>query len=88
MTELTELQKNIAAYKKMEKELLENSAGKVALFSNGEFIDVFNDFLDAHKIGTEKYGEGHFSVKEVTSKPVGLGYMGIVGKPVSISAAH
>ncbi|MGU9963402.1 MAG: hypothetical protein ACNYPD_04760 [Candidatus Halichondribacter symbioticus] len=73
---MNELQKNIAAYEKMEKELLETSYGKIALFSNGKLIEVYNDLSDAYKIGLKDYGEGNFSIKEINTKITNLGIMG------------
>ncbi len=70
---MDELQKNIAAYEKMEKELLETSYGKIALFSNGKLIDVYNDLADAYKVGLKYHGEGKFSIKEINTKITRLG---------------
>ncbi len=73
---MNELQKNIAAYEKMEKELLKTSYGKIALFSNGKLIDVYNDLADAYKIGLKYHGEGKFSIKEINSEVKSLGIIG------------
>ncbi len=55
--------------------------GKIALFSDGELIDIFNDYVDAYKFGLHSYGEGNFSIKEIGEKAQNLGIISLFIKP-------
>ncbi len=83
---MDELQKNIAAYEKMEKKLLETSYGKIALFSNGKLIDVYNDLTDAYQVGLKYHGEGNFSIKKISTKVEHLGIIGYSLRPKNAAA--
>ncbi|MCA8835338.1 MAG: hypothetical protein K8953_09670 [Proteobacteria bacterium] len=83
---MDELQKNIAAYEKMEKDLLETSYGKIALFSNGKLIDVYNDLADAYKVGLKYHGEGKFSIKKINTKVEHLGIRSYSLRPKNAAA--
>lgn len=84
MSDMSELKKNVKAFEEMKGALLSEHLGKVALFHDGSFVDVYNDFDDAVKIGTEKFGIGKFSVKELTPAPRSVDFMGMAAVPVGI----
>ena len=81
-----ELRRNIDAYNSIKAKLETKHTGQVALLSNGEFIEVYNDFDDAYKIGIEKFGEGAFSVKIIGAEPHTLGFHGHIANPISVNA--
>ena len=70
----TQLDLNYQAFQKLLPELLQTHAGKFALMNDGRIVDYFDSFSDAARIGNAKFGEGNFSVQEVTSKGINLGY--------------
>lgn len=76
-----ELEKNMAAYHEMREKLIAEYNGKIAIFSDGKLINVFNDFSDAYKFGIYVFGEGKFSIREIRDKPLCLGSMGRFLKP-------
>lgn len=50
-----ELERNIKAYQEMKGELCDKYPGMVALFSNGQFIEAYNDNIDAYKVWCERF---------------------------------
>ena len=79
----SELQKNMASYDAMKDELKKEYVGKVALFSNGELEDIFNDFADAYKIGMHRFGEGKYSIKRIGEQSYNLGFIGLMMRSCS-----
>jgi hypothetical protein len=75
--EMKQLNLNIRAYEEMKADLLANSLGKTALFSDGKLIEIYNDKLDAYKVGVKDFGVGNFSIKEIGEKPYELGFVGL-----------
>ena len=73
----THLKKNHQAYLEREKELVEAHLGKVALFSEGELIEIYPDSDEAYNAGCEKFGLGHFSLEIIGQEPVSLGILTI-----------
>ena len=84
MADMTELKKNVEAYENQKDDLISKYLGKIALFSNGELIDTYNDFQDAVKIGTDRFGAGKFSVKEITPAPRTMDYIGRNASPIGV----
>lgn len=70
---MDELKKNIAAYESMEEELESDHFGRIALFHNGSLVAIYNDRNYAYDIGCEKFGPGHFSLKEIGEDPASFG---------------
>ncbi len=68
-----ELEANIAAYEKLKGELERYHMGKIALLSAGKYIESYNDFEDAYKIGMKDFGAGKFSLTRIGEKPKFLG---------------
>ena len=68
-----ELRTNRNAYQAMQDELEREHRGRFALLHGGELIHLFNDRWDAYTIGTERFGEGCFSIKKIGEPPASLG---------------
>ena len=60
-----ELKKNIKAYEALRQDLERTHSGRFALLHDGGLVIVLNDRWDAHLIGRERFGEGHFSIKSI-----------------------
>ncbi len=68
-----EMQKNLDAYEKMKDKLEKDSFGKIALLHEGELVSIYNDKHDAYQTGRDRFGLGHFAIKEIGKGPVSLG---------------
>jgi endo-alpha-1,4-polygalactosaminidase (GH114 family) len=73
----SQLQKAVAYWEANKADLLRDHSGKNALISNGELSGIYNDFVDAYKIGLDKFGEGQFLVKTIEAKSINLGFIGM-----------
>lgn len=56
-----------------EQRLLETDHGRVALMSDGELVEVFDDTSSATNAGYERFGVGGFSTHPVGHPPVRIG---------------
>jgi hypothetical protein len=65
---------NYEAFKKLLPELVKTHAGKFAVMHDGKVVEYFDTLADAAKCGVGTYGQGKFSVQEVTSKEINLGF--------------
>ncbi len=81
---MAEIRKNIKAYQSMEKELERDHFGRIAMFHDGKFVSTYNDHGDAYDIGREKFGLGHFSLKQIGEKPASLGGATLYVEPMTI----
>lgn len=70
---MRELNVNRGAYRTMQGELERHHRGRFALLHGGELVHIFNDRWDAYVIGTERFGEGGFSIKKIGERPAHLG---------------
>ncbi len=70
-----ELEKNRATYESMKDELERNHLGRVALFHDGELVDIYNDAEDAYTAGKSTYGLGHFTTQTIGEPPIHLGIL-------------
>jgi len=70
----SQVEKNFAAFQKELPRLLGTHAGKFAVLHNEKIENFFDSFADAAKFGLEKFGSDNFSVQEVTSKDINLGF--------------
>ncbi len=70
----TEADRNFEAFKKLLPDLLRRHPGKYAVMHDGKVVDLFDTLGDAVKFGHAKYGDHKFSVQEVTSKNINLGF--------------
>ncbi len=70
----TEVDRNYEVFRELLPELLKTHAGKFAVMHNGEFITCLDTVGDALRFGDAKFGEGRFSIQEVTSRYLNLGF--------------
>ncbi len=70
---MRELNLNRDAYRTMQRELERHHRGRFALLHGGELVHLFNDRWDAYVIGTDRFGEGGFSIKKIGERPARLG---------------
>lgn len=83
-TPMRELKKNRDTYNAMRDKLEREHRGRVALLHDGELVFVYNDRWDAYVIGTERFGEGNFSIKKIGAPPASLGAATWYTEPVPI----
>lgn len=68
-----ELTKNMEAYEEIKEELESKHFGRIALLSDGELIEIYNDSGDAYTIAVNRFGLGNFSLQKIGEEPVSLG---------------
>jgi uncharacterized protein DUF5678 len=73
-THQKEVDDNFDAFVKLLPELLKLHPGKYALMHNGEVIEFFDTISDAVRYGHAKFGDMNFSIQEVTTQGINLGY--------------
>ena len=56
-----------------EQRLLETDHGRVALMSDGELVEIFDDTSSATHAGYERFGMGGFSTHPIGYPPVRIG---------------
>ena len=64
-----------------EQKLLKTDHGRVALMSDGELVEIFDDTSSATNAGYERFGMGRFSTHPIGHPPVRIG--SILGGPPS-----
>ena len=69
-----EIDRNYTAFKALLPDLMKTSGGKWALLHNAALEGMFDTARDARLAGTKLYAEGLFSVQEVRSRAVDLGW--------------
>ena len=78
-TESTQLDLNYFAFRSKLPELLQTHAGKYALLYQQNIVSYFDSAIEALTVGHEKYGEGEYSVQEVTGEIENLGFYSYAG---------
>src|SRR5712671_5795539 len=78
-----EADRNYQVFREKLPELLRSHPGKFALMSGGQVVDFFSTLSDAVRAGKEKFGDHKFSVQEVTSQNVNLGFYSYALRHVS-----
>lgn len=73
MTKPTQADRNYEAFQRLLPELMSTQPGKFAVLHNGEVIEFFDTISDAAKFGRSQF-KADFSVQQVTSRSVNLGY--------------
>ena len=73
-----EVNNNYDFFKTQISQLKRDHLNKFALLHDKKIRDFFVSEDDAIKIGTEKYGEGNFSVQQVNDNSIELGYQSYV----------
>ena len=66
---------NYKAFCKKLPEIIDLHQDKFALMKDGEIIEYFDTFEDAYNAGLLHYEDKIFSVQEVTTTPVNLGFI-------------
>ena len=56
-----------------EQRLLDTDHGRVALMSDGELVEIFDDSSSATHAGYERFGMGGFSTHPIGQPPVRIG---------------
>jgi hypothetical protein len=75
----TEVDRNFDAFSSMLPDLLQQAPGKYALLHAGELVGLFDTSLTAFIEGARRFGEGRFSVQEVTQQSDNLGFYSYAG---------
>jgi hypothetical protein len=70
----TEVDRNYKEFRKVLPDLLRRAPGKYVVMHGGELVEFFDTFGDAVRHGQGKFGKDKFSVQEITSRSVSLGY--------------
>ena len=70
----SEVRRNYEAFRNKLPDLLQTHRGKFALMRDGAIVEFYDTAGDAYKVGIKSYGEGCFSVQEVTDSSVDLGF--------------
>ena len=76
-----EVDRNYEAFKKMLPDLLKRNPGRTALMRDGEIIACFDTGRDAIEAGRTFFKDRRFSIQEIRSRPVDLGYFSHFGSP-------
>jgi hypothetical protein len=71
---ISQVDANFAVFQQLLPELMQTHAGKFALMNDGKIVEFFDSFSDAVRVGNSKFGDANFSVQEVASKDINLGY--------------
>jgi hypothetical protein len=74
-----EIDKNYDAFKKELPSLLKSRRGQFVLMHSQQTVDFFNNASRAFTEGFLRFGEGAFSVQEVTDEPDNLGFYSYAG---------
>ena len=65
-----EVARNWKVFQAMPAEWVATHRGRIAMFSKGKLVDIYNDIGDAYKIGCRLYGLGNFSLQRIGAKPI------------------
>ena len=75
----TQADRNYEAFIAALPTLLPTYAGRYALMHDAEIVNYFGSSLEATIAGIRQFGEGEYSVQEVSSEPEHLGFYSYVG---------
>ena len=70
----TEVDRNFEEFKRILPDLLSQYPGKFVAMQSSAVVEAFDNFGDAARYGIGKFGRDNFSVQEVTSQNISLGY--------------
>ena len=73
-----EVDRNYESFKEQLGALLKTDAGRTALMQDGKVVACFDTDGDAIRAG-RRLLKGPFSIQEITSEPIDLGYYSYVG---------
>jgi hypothetical protein len=69
-----QVDENFAVFTKLLPQLLKSHPGKYAVMHAGEVVDFFDTISDAVRFGHAKFGDTNFSIQEITTQNVTLGF--------------
>lgn len=75
----TEVDTNFSAFRSMLPDLLQKAPGKYALLHSKELIGLYDTSVGAFIDGAKRFGEGAYSVQEVTQQADNLGFYSYAG---------
>ena len=81
---LAEIGKNFKAFQKLLPSIEQRYIGKFAVLRQKEIIDYFDSMSDAAKYAEAKYEDGLYSIQQVSSRIVDLGYFSHAGTIANI----
>jgi hypothetical protein len=70
----TQVDRNYEAFKRLLPEILSSHAGKFAVMHDEQIVEYFDSLADAVRFGNTEFGDANFSIQEVTSQNINLGY--------------
>ncbi len=65
---------NFKVFSEKLPELIKTQMNKYALMRDGEIIEIYNSWEDAHKTGLRFYEDELFSIQKITNNSVDLGF--------------
>jgi hypothetical protein len=71
---LAEVDANFAVFQQELPTLLHTELGKYALYRHGSRVECFDTWADANRAGRKLYPDEVFSVQEVTTRKIDLGF--------------
>ena len=74
-----EADRNYEAFAVLLPGLLPDQRGRFALMHDAQIVGFYDSSLDATLEGLRKFGEGRYSVQEITDEPEHLGFYSYVG---------
>ena len=69
-----EVDANFRAFQRLLPELLRRDANRWALLRHGECVACYDTLRDAHTAGRAQYADGLFSVQQISTIVVDLGW--------------
>lgn len=69
-----EIERNFDEFQRVVNSLMTDHEGKYALMHNGAVSEVFERLLDAVSAGHSRFTDGMFSIQEVATAPLDLGF--------------
>lgn len=69
-----EVDANFEAFQAFLPSLIEEERGKFALMRDRKIVEMFDTAGDALRAAALKYGDGRYSIQEITDRVIGLGY--------------
>lgn len=76
---LAEIKENFEAFLKLLPSVEQRYNGKFAVLRQKEIVDYFDSMSDAAKYAEAKYEDGLYSIQQVSSRIVDLGYFSHAG---------
>ncbi len=71
-SEMAELDREIAAFEKMQADLEKHHLGKFVLIKHSKLIDVFESFEQAAQAAVKQFGRGPYLLRQIGAPPITL----------------